>query len=242
MPRLMSVAMTVDAVRGRRKRVTRRAGWTFLRKGDVVTLCPKVQGRRPGQPLERLVDVEIVDVHPEPLGLMLPSWGRPNYGAQEVALEGFPGMDPAEFVRQYFTEPQGLGEDDSVNRIEWRYLEPAAATIEAAVRAHRFLYADEIGLHEGLEQVFAAAGLEARREVSLNPSGRIDFLIENDQGRTGVEVKVAGSADVVTRQLARYAGHVDDLVLITTKARHRNVPDSIDGTPVRKVHVRGSAW
>lgn len=230
MPRLMSVAMTVDAVRARAKRVTRRAGWTFLEPGHVVTLCPKVQGRRRGQPLERIVDVEVLDVRREQLGEI---YHEPN----GVALEGFPDMTPAAFINEFFY-PQGLDPWSEITRIEWRYLEPAAATIEAAVRAHRFCYADEYSLHEGLEQAFSAAGLDVQREVSLNPSGRIDFLVD----RTGIEVKVAGSTEVVTRQLARYAPHVDDLVLVTTKARHRDVPTVIGGKSVRTIVLRSSAW
>ncbi len=48
MPRLMSVALTTDQVRSRQKTVTRRAGWTMLRAGDQLTVCPKVRGRRAG--------------------------------------------------------------------------------------------------------------------------------------------------------------------------------------------------
>lgn len=123
MPRLMSVAFTEDAVRERRKTVTRRKGWRFLKPGDRLTLCRKVMGRRNGEPLVRIAEVEVVGVRREPLGLLLPSWGRWDYGAAEMALEGFPGMGPAEFVRRYFTDAQGMTEDDSVTRIEFRYLE-----------------------------------------------------------------------------------------------------------------------
>jgi len=42
MPRLMSVALTEQAVRERRKTVTRRLGWQFLKPGDRLTLCRKV--------------------------------------------------------------------------------------------------------------------------------------------------------------------------------------------------------
>ncbi len=46
MARLMSVALTTEAVRSRRKTVTRRVGWLMLTAGDQLTLCPKVRGRR----------------------------------------------------------------------------------------------------------------------------------------------------------------------------------------------------
>ncbi len=136
MPRLMSVSMTVDPVIERRKDVTRRLGWwkdkngrRILHPGDRLTLCEKVQGRKPGEPLVRLAEVEVVDVRREPLDVLL--FDEPEqYGATEVAREGFPGMDPAEFVRRFFVDAQGIEASDLITRIEWRYLasEPEAAT------------------------------------------------------------------------------------------------------------------
>ncbi|SER95870.1 hypothetical protein SAMN05216188_11887 [Lentzea xinjiangensis] len=127
MPRLMSVAFTEDAVRNRTKTVTRRKGWTFLKPGDRLTLCRKVMGRKPGEPLVRVAEVEVVEVWREPLGMVLPSWGRRKYGEAEMTREGFPGLEPAEFVRRYFTEAQGMTENDTVTRIEWRFLDEPAA-------------------------------------------------------------------------------------------------------------------
>lgn len=131
MPRLMSVSMTTQAVIERRKTVTRRRGWTFLRPGDRLTLCRKVQGRKPGEPLERLAEVEVVSVRRESLWHLVTginpqivdgAWVR-DYVADEMVREGFPGLDPDEFVRRYFINGQGMAYDDRVTRIEWRYLE-----------------------------------------------------------------------------------------------------------------------
>jgi hypothetical protein len=33
-------------------------------------------------------------------------------------------MPPDEFIRRFFVEPQGLGPEDLVTRIEWVYLDP----------------------------------------------------------------------------------------------------------------------
>lgn len=124
MPRLMSVSFTEDAVRARTKTVTRRAGWSVLKPGDRVTLCRKVMGRRTGEPLVRIVDVEVVDVRHEKLAELL----RPrnaSYAAAEMAAEGFPGMDPLEFVTTYFVNAQRMNVLDTVTRIQWRYLDGA---------------------------------------------------------------------------------------------------------------------
>lgn len=124
MPRLMSVSFTEQAVIERRKHVTRRKGWSMLSPGDRVTLCRKVMGRRQRdgfvEPLVRLAEVEIVGVRRERLDLMI---SDPEYGSAEVALEGFPGMEPVEFIHRFFTHAQGLPAEAVVTRVEWRYLD-----------------------------------------------------------------------------------------------------------------------
>lgn len=112
MARLMSVALTTEQVRARQKTVTRRAGWTVLKPGDLVTLCPKVRGRRAGEPLERIVTVEIVSVRRERLDTIT---------AQDVIAEGFPDMSPAEFVDFFTKSHRGVTAATEITRVEWRY-------------------------------------------------------------------------------------------------------------------------
>lgn len=121
MPRLMSVAFTEDAVRERRKTVTRRKGWLMLKPGDRLTLCRKVMGRKKGEALVRIAEVEVVSVRRE----RLISLRANDYGRDEMRREGFPGMLVDDFVRKYFTEAQGIGLWDEVTRIQWRYLDGA---------------------------------------------------------------------------------------------------------------------
>jgi hypothetical protein len=118
----MSVALTEQAVRDRRKVVTRRLGWQFLRAGDRLTLCRKVQGRRRGEPLVRLAEVEVVDVRRVLLGAIDPT---------EVAREGFRNLTPMQFV-EFFCTHMGCTPDDVVTRIEWRYLDDEVAEQVAA--------------------------------------------------------------------------------------------------------------
>lgn len=120
MSRLMSVAFTEDAVRERRKTVTRRKGWRMLKPGDTLTLCRKVMGRKNGEPLVRIAEVEVVDVRREPLCAI--AGNAADLGAAELALEGFTDIDATEFMARYFS-PQGIGPMDDVTRIEWRYLD-----------------------------------------------------------------------------------------------------------------------
>lgn len=111
--------------------------------------------------------------------------------------------------------------------------------IAECLAGYRFRYASERDLQSGILEALQAADLNVDPEVSLTPGDRIDFLV----GDVGVEVKVTGSVEAVTRQLIRYAksDRVSALVLVTTKARHRAVPRSLCGKPVDVVSVSGVA-
>lgn len=113
MPRLMSVSLTEPPVRDRTKTVTRRMGWLTLQPGTRLTLCRKVMGRRRGEPLVRIVDVEVLDVGRERLDTITPD---------EVRAEGF-DMTPAEFVEFFCGSHKGCTPESMVTRIRWRYLD-----------------------------------------------------------------------------------------------------------------------
>ena len=111
--------------------------------------------------------------------------------------------------------------------------------VAAAIGAYRYRHADEYGLQAGVTEALTAAGLPAEREVRLSPADRLDVL----SGGIAVEVKTAGTVDSVLRQLQRYAqhDHIHGLVLVTTKARHRALPEQVGGKPLRVVHLGGAA-
>lgn len=125
----MSVSLTSEAVRERRKTQTRRLGWTFLKPGDRLTLCEKVQGRRRKdgtvEPLVRLAEVEVVSVRRERL------WDitdedvareavNPDWFEEHDSETGQPTR--AAWV-QWFCEQMDVRPDDWVTRICWRYLD-----------------------------------------------------------------------------------------------------------------------
>lgn len=137
MPRLMSVTLTKAAVVERRKTETRRGGWTMLRPGDRLTLCEKVMGRKAGEPLVRIVDVEVVATRREPLNAITDAAvAREGFGAADLreyirpsdfvttAADPVPGGLARAFVR-FFTEHMGGAEDQEVTVITWRYLDGA---------------------------------------------------------------------------------------------------------------------
>lgn len=114
MSRLMSVSLTEDQVRARTKTVTRRLGWRSIHVGDRLTLCRKVMGRRNGEPLVRICDVEVIHIS-------LVTVSTP-VDDQEAAREGFPDWSWDEFVA-FFCEHMKCTPETVVRRIEWRYLE-----------------------------------------------------------------------------------------------------------------------
>ena len=129
----MSVSFTEQAVRERRKTVTRRKGWwedsrghRILKPGDRLTLCRKVMGRKPDEPLERICDVEVVSVRRERLDELLRdihnSASRRAYAAREMEREGFAGLDPSDFIQRFFIDAQRIPVTAEITRIEWRYL------------------------------------------------------------------------------------------------------------------------
>jgi hypothetical protein len=111
--------------------------------------------------------------------------------------------------------------------------------VAAVIRAGRYNYVDEVGLHVGIEAALRAAGYDPQPEVRLTPHDRIDFLV----GRVGVEVKIKGTRDALHRQLLRYAAspHVDELLAVTTVRAHRGLPGRIGGKPVTLLVVGGAA-
>lgn len=109
--------------------------------------------------------------------------------------------------------------------------------VAAAIASHGYRYTNEHQLHVGLAAAMAAAGLDPHPEVRLGDAGRIDFLVD----RVGVEVKVAGETEPLLRQVTRYAhrDEIDELVVVTTRRKHRALPDTVAGKPLQVVMVGG---
>lgn len=130
MSRLMSVSFTEDAVVARRKTVTRRLGWRFLKPGDRLTLCRKVMGRKAGEPLVRLAEVEVISVRRESILAMTDGdVAREGVGPADPRFHEWyeDGLPPADaFVTWWletFTDRHFHPYLDDVTRIEWRYLD-----------------------------------------------------------------------------------------------------------------------
>ncbi len=101
--------------------------------------------------------------------------------------------------------------------------------------AVRIRHSTEEQLQDGIAQVLESEGIAFEREVALTRSSRIDFMV----GTVGLEVKIKGPVTAVLRQLYRYACSAETtrLVLVTTRAQHRRLPDMLCGKPVTVVYL-----
>lgn len=106
-----------------------------------------------------------------------------------------------------------------------------ARELAKLIESYRFDCSTEARLQEGLGNLFGEKQLSNRREVPLNQTDRIDFLLAN---RIGVEVKIQGSRSDLVRQLQRYAKSpmLNELVLVTSRVQLARLPDVIGGKRV----------
>lgn len=102
------------------------------------------------------------------------------------------------------------------------------------LRAQRFRYNDEADLQKGIGQALTAAGIAFEREVILGPHDRLDFLVD---GGICIEVKVAGSAGALLRQVFRYTNddRVKEVVIVSNRPQHACIPLEIHGKPVNVI-------
>ena len=112
MPRNMSFMLTTEQVRNKTKTVTRRLGWWFLKAGDIVNAVEKGQGLKKGEKVKRIYQIRILRSGGEELT---------SIDKEECIKEGFPEMNPEEFV-EMFCKHNKCKPVDCVNRIEFEYL------------------------------------------------------------------------------------------------------------------------
>ena len=126
MPRLMSVALTEQAVVERRKTVTRRLGWLHAEVGMQLTLCRKVMGRKKGDPLVRLGEAHVTAVYRQKLWDVtdrdVRREGVPAEMFDEVDAHGVP--TPGAWVT-WFCEEQNCLPHHEVTVIEFYRVPPA---------------------------------------------------------------------------------------------------------------------
>jgi len=117
--RNISFSLTTRQVRERTKTVTRRMGWLNLKPGDRLQACEKCQGIPKGEHVVKLAVIEVVTAEPDKLRTLT---DLIEYGRSEVILEGFPEMEPDEFVRFFCNSHKGCTPETIITRIEFKYV------------------------------------------------------------------------------------------------------------------------
>jgi hypothetical protein len=116
-----------------------------------------------------------------------------------------------------------------------------ADVLAGLLRSARFRYSSEDDLQRGIVQFLEAMAVPFEREVVLAPASRIDFLVG---GSIGIEVKIGGSVADLGYQVLRYLQQerVASIIVVTTKASHRDLPPELEGKKIYIVHLYTSAF
>lgn len=106
-----------------------------------------------------------------------------------------------------------------------------AEELAKLLSGYRLNAASEKRLQDIIESILTLEKLDYKREFAFTHKDRIDFMVD----RIGLEVKISSSPAEVLRQLFRYSEQegVDELLLVTTRSKHRNLPTEMNKKPVR---------
>lgn len=115
------------------------------------------------------------------------------------------------------------------------------ADVQKALSGFWFSSSGESQLQVAVAIALGESRILFQREVDLGEAGRIDFLLDNG---IGLELKVRGSAGNIAAQLSRYASspQIRELVLVTTRHIHCQLPDSIGGKPLAVLVLTGGGF
>ncbi len=117
----ISFALTTPQFRNRTKTVTRRLGWKNLKPYTHLMGVEKCQGLKKGEKVKKLGEILVRVVHREQLSRMVDDQ---EYGKRECRREGFPHLNPLQFV-QMFCLHNKCKPHDIVTRIKYDYMETA---------------------------------------------------------------------------------------------------------------------
>jgi hypothetical protein len=118
--RRMAFSLTTPQILDRSKTVTRRTGWRFLKRGDLVQAVEKARGLKKGEPVRNLAVLRIRDVRVESLARLI---DEPTYAEDELPREGYPCWSRDDFI-EMFCRTHGLKSPRvNITRISFDYVE-----------------------------------------------------------------------------------------------------------------------
>lgn len=131
--RHISFALTTPQFMDGTKDVTRRMGWERLEGGEVLRAVKKAMGLKKGEKMEPLALMQVISARQERLDRMT---FDPVYGLEECRREGFPDMEPGEFVDFFCRSHTGCFPKRVVTRIEFRKLPLIRQTFALHMRSN----------------------------------------------------------------------------------------------------------
>ncbi len=116
-----------------------------------------------------------------------------------------------------------------------------AGEIATLISSYCYRFGSEVELQAQIAKVLAGAGIEAKREVRLNEKDRPDFICK---GGIAIEVKIGSTRPQVMAQIHRYSlcEQVTAIVLVSRKARHLQMPATMNGKEIHVSNLMGSAF
>lgn len=75
------------------------------------------------------------------------------------------------------------------------------------ISSHNYRYSNEKDLQMALEALFKKHNVTFKREVHLSPKDIIDFVVEIESHKVGLEIKIDGTQNALLRQLNRYISY-----------------------------------
>lgn len=106
------------------------------------------------------------------------------------------------------------------------------AALAALIASKTYRHSSEAELQEGIRAVLVAAGVPFVKELRLTPRSRLDFFAHD---AIAIEVKLGRSLAALTTQVHRYTAdaRVQGVLVVATRLRLQNLPESFHGKPVR---------
>lgn len=114
------------------------------------------------------------------------------------------------------------------------------AMVADALKAYRYSFSSETGLHKGMAEALRRAGIPFEQEVIAGPSERFDFLVD---GGIVIEAKIKRSMPEALAQCLRYAQRNEVKAVVLAASRfwaNVSVGDSVGGKPFVMVKLQRS--
>lgn len=114
--RVISFSLTTPQFLAGTKTVTRRLGWEKAKEGDEMRAVEKAMGLKKGESQVVIGSIMLLSARRERLDRMITEYA---YGCLECMREGFPEMNPEQFVDFFCRSHTGCFPEREITRLEF---------------------------------------------------------------------------------------------------------------------------